>query len=308
MKKLLCGFSALAITAMPLTAFADTAIDENTPEPKQADVVISTEIAPAYIVTIPADTTVKFNDTSTDFGSVELTKAQLEPDHIIQFSIDCDGELNNSTDDTKVIPYKINATLDGYEEVYPTQGTLFGLNEAGDKLNLTIDITEENWKKAHAGKYGDTVIFNIKYILDETGVKFFDLGNTKYRLVIPKTFNEGEPAQEDVADSLQACMRSSDSDLVFCVYKFKKPLSYTTLANYADDEAFIYSASEKNIENKINNIDAPYFNFKGKYDDVDYNAVTYLLETDEDVIEVVLRYTENDTAALVTEIMNTLIK
>ena len=76
MKKLISGLSALAIMAMPLTAYADTTIDQDTAKPQKAEAVITTEVAPAYIVTIPSDTKVKFNSVNTDFGTVELTKAQ----------------------------------------------------------------------------------------------------------------------------------------------------------------------------------------------------------------------------------------
>ena len=71
MKKLISGLSALAIMAMPLTAFADTTIDQDTPEPKQGEAVITTKIDPAYIVTIPTDTAVTFTISYEDAPAAE---------------------------------------------------------------------------------------------------------------------------------------------------------------------------------------------------------------------------------------------
>lgn len=139
MKKLISGLSALAIMAMPLTAFADTTIDETTPTPKQGKAVITTEIAPSYIVTIPADTAVKFNALTTDFGKVELTKAQIEPGKAVKVTVNSDGELNNAADEKKVIPYTVMAQYASGAE------------------------GEEDWNKAYAGKYSDTVTFGVEY-------------------------------------------------------------------------------------------------------------------------------------------------
>ena len=168
MKKLISGLTALAILAMPLTAFADTTIDQDTPEPKQGEAVITTEIAPAYIVTIPTDTKVKFNDTQTDFGKVELTQARLDPGKQVVVTVDTDGKLNNAKDDTKIIPYMVTAqyaTGAEGEEYMP-----FDVNDsdlifdtAGQAFAMEIQITEDDWNAAYAGEYGDTVLFNVSY-------------------------------------------------------------------------------------------------------------------------------------------------
>ena len=154
MKKLICGLSALAIMAMPVTVFADTTINEKS-DPQSANAVISTEIAPAYIVTIPADTTVKFNDTETDFGAVELTKAQLEPNKVVKVTLTTDNKMENAADSEKVLPYAI---LNGEDEYTSAEYTT-----VGDKTELTISITEDDWNAAYAGEYSDTVTFDIEY-------------------------------------------------------------------------------------------------------------------------------------------------
>ena len=166
MKKLISGLSALAIMAMPLTAYAANPITEATEQKGEA--VITTEIAPSYIVTIPADTTVKFHDLTTDFGKVELTKAQLDPEKVVKVTVNSDGELNNAADDKKVIPYTVMAQYaSGAEgEVYVpfnVKGNDLTSDTTGQAFAMEIQITEDDWNKAYAGSYSDTVTFNVSY-------------------------------------------------------------------------------------------------------------------------------------------------
>ncbi|MBR1382612.1 MAG: hypothetical protein IJ555_02185 [Ruminococcus sp.] len=166
MKKLISGLSALAIMAMPLTAYAANPITEATEQKGEA--VITTEIAPSYIVTIPADTTVKFHDLTTDFGKVELTKAQLDPEKVVKVTVNSDGELNNAADDKKVIPYTVMAQYaSGAEgEVYVpfnVKGNDLTFDTTGQAFAMEIQITEDDWNKAYAGSYSDTVTFNVSY-------------------------------------------------------------------------------------------------------------------------------------------------
>ena len=159
MKKLLAIIiAAVMILACSFTAFAEVNQDS---DPQQQSAVISADVAPAYIVSIPADTTVTFNTEYTDFGAVELTSARLEPDKCVKVTLTTDGELNNSVDDTKVIPYTIveGKADSATDTVYTTAAYL----AEGDKTDLTIKITQDDWNKAYAGHYGDTVIFDVAY-------------------------------------------------------------------------------------------------------------------------------------------------
>ena len=159
MKKLLAIIiAAVMILACSFTAFAEVNQDS---DPQQQSAVISADVAPAYIVSIPADTTVAFNTEYTDFGAVELTSARLEPDKCVKVTLTTDGELNNSVDDTKVIPYTIveGKADSATDTVYTTAAYL----AEGDKTDLTIKITQDDWNKAYAGHYGDTVIFDVAY-------------------------------------------------------------------------------------------------------------------------------------------------
>ena len=120
------------------------------------DADITTSIAPTYTVTIPADVNVQFNAAETDFGAIEVTASQIHPDKCIKVALTSDGELNNAIDATKVIPYAVKDS-DGAVFTSATYLT------EGDKTELSIHITADDWNAAYAGEYADTVTFTVSY-------------------------------------------------------------------------------------------------------------------------------------------------
>lgn len=149
MKKLF----AVILTVALLMSLSATAFATNT---TGGDADITTSIAPTYTVTIPANTTVAFNATETDFGAIEVTASQIHPDKCIKVVLTTDGELNNAIDATKVIPYVIK-DAEGNAFTSATYLT------EGDKTELSIHITAEDWNAAYAGDYSDTVTFTVSY-------------------------------------------------------------------------------------------------------------------------------------------------
>ena len=149
MKKLF----AIVLTFALLMSLSVTAFATNTTGGK-AD--ITTSIAPTYTVTIPADVNVAFNATETAFGAIEVTAAQIHTDKCIKVALATDKELNNAIDNTKVIPYAIKDS-EGAEFTSATYLT------EGDKTELSIHITTDDWNAAYAGDYSDTVTFTVSY-------------------------------------------------------------------------------------------------------------------------------------------------
>jgi len=159
MKKLICGLSALTLMTSPLSAYADTAITDSSAE-KKGETQITMEVAPAYVLTIPADTTVEQGAVSTNFGTVLLTEARLEPGMGVCYYIKSDYLLKNEKDETKTIPYDIivNSTLchgDSYKDCE------FIAEKVGDGCDNQIIIKEEDWENACAGKYRSTLTFVV---------------------------------------------------------------------------------------------------------------------------------------------------
>ena len=149
MKKLFALILAVVMIAtMSVTAFAANTTGGST--------TITIDIAPTYTVTIPADVNVQFNATETAFGTIEVTAAQIQPDKCIKFALASDGKLENSIDATKVIPYAIKDSTGAAftSATYLTEG---------DKTELSIHITADDWNAAYAGEYSDTVILTVSY-------------------------------------------------------------------------------------------------------------------------------------------------
>ena len=149
MKKVFAVICAVAILmSLSVTAFAANTTGG------EAD--ITTSIEPTYTVTIPADVNVVFNATETAFGTIEVTASQIHPDKQIRVTLTTDGELNNTIDTTKVIPYVIK---DASGAAFKTATYL----TEGDKTELSIHITADDWNAAYAGDYTDTVTFTVSY-------------------------------------------------------------------------------------------------------------------------------------------------
>ena len=144
---------AIVLTVALLMSLSVTAFAANT---TGGDANITTSIAPTYTVTIPANTTVVFKATETNFGAIEVIASQIHPNKCIKVVLATDNKLENSIDATKVIPYTIKDSK-GVEFTSATYLT------EGDKTELSIHITANDWNAAYAGEYSDTVTFTVSY-------------------------------------------------------------------------------------------------------------------------------------------------
>ena len=144
---------ALILAVMMIASLSLTAFAANT---TGGDAEITTSISPTYTVTIPANTAVAFNATETAFGEIKVEAAQIHPDKCIKVVLNSDNKLENSIDATKVIPYAIK---DSTGAAF-TSATYLA---AGEKTELSIHITQNDWNAAYAGEYSDTVTFTVSY-------------------------------------------------------------------------------------------------------------------------------------------------
>ena len=83
MKKYLSFALAAALSA----AFCTTAFAAE----DNRQVEVKTHIDPTYTVTIPANTTVRFEDEDTSFGAIKLTAAQLDPGKSVNVTLKSSG-------------------------------------------------------------------------------------------------------------------------------------------------------------------------------------------------------------------------
>ena len=148
MMKKLTALVLVIVLSLSLSVTVFAADNRNT--------TITTSINPTYTVTIPANTNVTFNTLSTSFGAVTLTAAQIDPGYAVKVVLTASGKLKNQADNTKTIAYTIKDASGAFTSAQYTT--------AGDKTDLTIDITQAAWNAAFAGQYSDTVTFTVSYI------------------------------------------------------------------------------------------------------------------------------------------------
>lgn len=151
-KPLVSALLALAL-AVPFSTAA-LALDQDSDPPTQ-DVTVKSTILPTYSVTIPADMNITAGQLSSNFGTVALSKAQLDPGYGVTVTLTTDYELVNAKDAGKTIPYAVRSGGQDFTSATYTA--------AGQKNALTIDIAASAWQAAAAGAYSDTMTFAISY-------------------------------------------------------------------------------------------------------------------------------------------------
>ncbi len=149
------AFAAALMMMCSATALPAFAADDN------RSAVITTSVDPAYIVTIPSNLDVELNTLNTDFGALSLDSAHLTPDSAVRITLISDYTLNHVDDDTKIIPYSINQ---GTADQVGAKFVSADFTTAGQSVDLTVSITQDDWNHAFAGDYKDTVTFLIEFL------------------------------------------------------------------------------------------------------------------------------------------------
>lgn len=144
---ILCAVTLIAaVSALPVSADGDN-----------RSMTVSTEIAPTFLVSVPADLNVPYSQEKTDLGTIRLDTAQLELHKCVKVSMISDNLLKNQADPSVTIAYTI--TENNSSEAFTSASYL----KAGDETDLIIGITKAEWEKAYAGVYNNTVTFQIAY-------------------------------------------------------------------------------------------------------------------------------------------------
>lgn len=117
---------------------------------------VTYHVDPSYMVLVPANTTIPFNEESVNYGKIRVEEAQIEEGKCIQVELISDKKLKNQSGKEGEIPYEILADTTAFTKARYTT--------AGEETVLGITIDRESWKKAPPGSYADTVIFQISYV------------------------------------------------------------------------------------------------------------------------------------------------
>ena len=164
MKKLISGLSALAIMAMPLTAFADTTITEADTLPKTADSSVEFSVAPTYTVTIPAKVTLEDNGEGiyTNSGTIKAEGVKLAEGKEIVVSLTSASKFNMQT--AGASEYKLPYTAEGaFGKLTDKEagGIVAKFATSTTVQNTSVTFTTDETPK-YAGTYTDPVVFTIE--------------------------------------------------------------------------------------------------------------------------------------------------
>lgn len=149
--------------AMGLTAFAlmgAMALPVSAQETEQTkDTTITANVQSTYTLSIPADTTVKFEATSTDLAGKLKVSGNVLPTQEVVVTTQADT-FHNTAQNTD-LPYRLMNGSEEFTTATWDEATLrAGLQEGqGTAIQLSIAIDENDWKTAEAGDYTGTITF-----------------------------------------------------------------------------------------------------------------------------------------------------
>ena len=135
--------------------------------------------------------------------------------------------------------------------------------------------------------FGDSGEQNTAEQQENQAARVLQLGSSVYTIEIPDSFEEGERTEEDIRDDMVAYLHSPDTLLDFDVYQFSKEGYPEVLADFTEQEAGEYNASEIVTDGNINGIDAAWYRAEETYDGQEYETLTYVLDGGDEYVEIV---------------------
>lgn len=146
MNKLLSVVLALVmLTLCVMPVFAET-----------QSMAISTEGEPAYELSYPADVEIPWSTESMDIGKIRAVLLNIEPSKAVKVGVSSanDYKLINEQASSQTIAY----TLSGGDNI------VFLPGDYGKAFGLSVEIEEDQWKRAASGKHSDFLTFTAEYV------------------------------------------------------------------------------------------------------------------------------------------------
>lgn len=110
-------------------------------------------VDPSYMVTIPMEVTIPFNQLNWNYGKIRIDELLLDESQCIQVKMLSDGKLKNQENQNSVIPYRVLTN----QKPFTSQKYI----KAGEETPLTISILQEDWDQAAGGTYTASITFEI---------------------------------------------------------------------------------------------------------------------------------------------------
>lgn len=187
MKKRITAIAlTLALTAaMTLPVSAETTYTEIKPDSasQSANTELGFEVAPTYTVTIPEDVTLTDNalyDYYSQQDRITASDVKLNQGATLNVTLDSEYELDLNGSEYK-LPYTVKATQGSTVRTVTEENDLVAsFSTSTEDQTVTIDFQTEGAPQ-YAGKYSDTVTFNIAVVEPSTGTG--NEGETEQKLI-----------------------------------------------------------------------------------------------------------------------------
>lgn len=149
-RKIAMGLTALALMgamALPVSA------QDNT---ETKDTTIKANIQSTYTLTIPAETTIDFEATSTNLTGALKVTGNVLPTQEVEVTAQAKA-FHNEVQNTD-LPYKLIDKRNNSEFTTATWSE-DELRDGSKELTLSVDITKDAWSVAEAGDYKGSITF-----------------------------------------------------------------------------------------------------------------------------------------------------
>ena len=107
-----------------------------------------------YELTYPADIEIPWQTTTMVIGEVKADRMLIEPDKMVAVSISSHNDFNlvNEADSTKTIAYSLLS-----------EDISFFPGDYGKSFALSVEVEDNEWLHAAAGKHSDILTFTAEY-------------------------------------------------------------------------------------------------------------------------------------------------
>ena len=162
-RKITMGLTTLAlmgVMALPVSAQGNT---------ENKDTTIKATIQSTYKLTIPAETTIDFEATSTNLDGVLRVTGNVLPSQEVEVTAKA-GAFHNAVQN-KDLPYKLVNEENEFQNATWNETELrngFENEEDAKEIQLSIAIEESDWQFAEAGDYEGNITFtaNLQNVAD----------------------------------------------------------------------------------------------------------------------------------------------
>ena len=154
-KRIACILGIALLSAAALPVYAQETSQEKTTQ-------LEAEVGSEYTLTIPAKTTIAFNATETDLTGTLKVSGNVLPTQNVTVTATC-NPLHNAVQNTN-LPYTLKIKDgDTFSSAQWNEDELrSGQTGDGKQIALSVAITEDEWKKAEAGKYEGSIVFSAE--------------------------------------------------------------------------------------------------------------------------------------------------